>query len=146
MSIFIIRGPQASGTRVRTADPLPGAVLRSLVHRAIDAGRTVAIRSCSCEDELLTVLRVADHTRGEITLLDPGCCAGSPRVQQRLRAMRNAWIEVHGETGATVFPADCGRRIGLADGYLAQTWVLALDMALEHLGDAEACNPLRVGT
>ena len=38
MSIFIIRGPEAAGALIRTAMPLPAPVLKSLVHRAIDAG------------------------------------------------------------------------------------------------------------
>ncbi|KAG1249337.1 hypothetical protein G6F66_015459 [Rhizopus arrhizus] len=43
MSIFIIRGPEAAGALIRTAMPLPAPVLKSLVHRAIDAGTSVAI-------------------------------------------------------------------------------------------------------
>ena len=46
MSIFIIRGPEAAGALIRTAMPLPAPVLKSLVHRAIDAGTSVAIRAC----------------------------------------------------------------------------------------------------
>jgi len=81
MSIFIIRGPEASGALIRTAVPLPAPVLKSLVHRAIDAGTSVAIRACGSEQELLDALRVADHSRGEVTLLDPGACANSLRLQ-----------------------------------------------------------------
>ena len=60
MSIFIIRGPEASGQLIRTAQPLPAPVLKALVHRAIDAGTTVAIRACGSEQELLDALRVGD--------------------------------------------------------------------------------------
>ncbi|KAG1320551.1 hypothetical protein G6F63_014202 [Rhizopus arrhizus] len=59
MSIFIIRGPEAAGALIRTAMPLPAPVLKSLVHRAIDAGTSVAIRACGSEQELLDALRPA---------------------------------------------------------------------------------------
>ena len=49
MSIFIIRGPEATGQLIRTAQPLPAPVLKALVHRAIDAGTTVAIRAYGSE-------------------------------------------------------------------------------------------------
>ena len=61
MSIFIIRGPEVAGALIRTAMPLPAPVLKSLVHRAIDAGTSVAIRACGSEQELLDALRVADQ-------------------------------------------------------------------------------------
>jgi len=80
MSIFIIRGPEAAGQLIRTAQPLPAPVLKALVHRAIDAGTTVAIRACGSEQELLDALRVADHSRGEVTLLDPGAHRRGARV------------------------------------------------------------------
>jgi len=103
MSIFIIRGPEASGALIRTAMPLPAPVLKSLVHRAIDAGTSVAIRACGSEQELLDALRVADHSRGEVTLLDPGACANSLRLQRLLPYLHNAYVEVH-DDGAVAEP------------------------------------------
>lgn len=153
MSIFIIRGPQASGGRVRTAPALPGEVLRSLVHRAVDAGTSVAIRACGSEQELLDALRVADHSRGEVTLLDPGACGGSARLQRLLPHLHNAYVEIHrGRTDAhapvaeACLPAGLGQRLGIAAGYGAQSYVLALDIALDHLGLAEQSHPVHVGT
>ena len=148
MSIFIIRGPDAAGTLIRTAVPLPGAVLRSLAHRAIDAGTSVAIRACGSEQELLDALRVADHAQGEVTLLDPGACAHSARLHDLLPHLQNAYVEVHAEGVAHPrrLPTGIGRRVGVAAGYGAQSYVLALDIALDHLGLAEQGARVHVGT
>ncbi|WP_422508854.1 3-dehydroquinate dehydratase [Stenotrophomonas sp. GZD-301] len=149
MSIFIIRGPEASGALIRTAVPLPALVLKSLVHRAIDAGTTVAIRACGSEQELLDALRVADHSRGEVTLLDPGACVGSVRLQRLLPHLRNPYVEVHDDDARTpeaCLPADAGQRIGVAHGYCAQSYVHALEIALDHLGCSELREGVHVGT
>lgn len=147
MSIFIIRGPEAAGQLIRTAQPLPGPVLKALVHRAIDAGTTVAIRACGSEQELLDALRVADHSRGEVTLLDPGACVGSLRLQRLLPHLHNAYVEVHDDdcrTPEECLPAGVGDRIGVAHGYCAQSYMHALEIALDHLGCSEV--GYRVGT
>ncbi|NIJ70103.1 type II 3-dehydroquinate dehydratase [Xanthomonas sp. 60] len=148
MSIFIIRGPGATGALIRTASPLPGPVLKSLVHRAIDAGTSVAIRACGSEQELLDALRVADHARGEVTLLDPGACAHSARLHDLLPHLHNAYVEVHAEgvVQEPWLPAGVGQRLGVASGYGAQSYVLALDIALDHLGLAEQGARVHVGT
>lgn len=149
MSIFIIRGPEAAGTLIRTAQPLPAPVLKSLVHRAIDAGTTVAIRACGSEQELLDALRVADHSRGEVTLLDPGACVGSLRLQQLLPYLRNAYVEVHDDdtrSPEACLPPDIGQRIGVAHGYCAQSYMHALEIALDHLGCSEIVDGVHVGT
>ncbi|AWH26676.1 3-dehydroquinate dehydratase [Stenotrophomonas sp. YAU14D1_LEIMI4_1] len=148
MSIFIIRGPEASGRLIRTAAPLPSPVLKALVERAIDAGTTIAIRACGSEQELLDALRVADHSRGEITLLDPGACADSARLQRLLPHLHNAYVEVHddGAQRETCIPAGAGRRLAVASGYGAQSYALGLEIALEHLGLAEDSNHFHVGT
>jgi 3-dehydroquinate dehydratase-1 len=148
MSIFIIRGPEAAGALIRTAMPLPAPVHKALVHRAIDAGTSVAIRACGSEQELLDALRVADHSRGEVTLLDPGACANSLRLQRLLPYLHNAYVEVHddGAVAEPCLPAGVGQRLGIAAGYGAQSYVLALDIALDHLGLAEQANRVHVGT
>ncbi|MEN5425858.1 3-dehydroquinate dehydratase [Stenotrophomonas pennii] len=148
MSIFIIRGPEASGTVIRTAEPLPALVLKTLVHRAVDAGTSVAIRACGSEQELLDALRVADHARGEVTLLDPGACAHSMRLQRLLPHLHNAYVEVHddGAVAEPWLPDGIGQRLGIAAGYGAQSYVLALDIALDHLGLAERAERVHVGT
>lgn len=149
MSIFIIRGPEAAGPLIRTAQPLPALVLKSLVHRAIDAGTSVAIRACGSEQELLDALRVADHSRGEVTLLDPGACVGSARLQRLLPHLHNAYVEVHNDdtrAPQACLPADVGQRIGVAHGYCAQSYMHALEIALDHLGCSEIVDGVHVGT
>ncbi|MCC7633130.1 3-dehydroquinate dehydratase [Stenotrophomonas rhizophila] len=149
MSIFIIRGPEASGPLIRTAPPLPAPVLKALVHRAIDAGTTVAIRACGSEQELLDALRVADHSRGEITLLDPGACVHSVRLQRLLPHLHNAYVEVHDDdtrAPEACLPPDVGRRIGVAHGYCAQSYMHGLEIALDHLGRSEIVEGVHVGT
>ncbi|MET0889876.1 MAG: 3-dehydroquinate dehydratase [Stenotrophomonas maltophilia] len=149
MSIFIIRGPEAAGQLIRTAQPLPPLVLKSLVHRAIDAGTTVAIRACGSEQELLDALRVSDHSRGEVTLLDPGACVDSARLQRLLPHLHNAYVEVHDDDARApeaCLPADVGQRIGVARGYCAQSYMHALEIALDHLGCSEIGEGVHVGT
>jgi len=148
VSIFIIRGPEASGRLIRTAAPLPSPVLKAMVERAIDAGTTLAIRSCGSEQELLDALRVADHSRGEITLLDPGACSESPRLLKLLPHLRNAYVEVHddGPLREACIPPGAGQRLAVANGYGAQSYALGLEIALEHLGLSEDCNRVHVGT
>jgi len=149
MSIFIIRGPEATGRLIRTPVPLPSPVLKSLVHRAIDAGSSVAIRACGSEQELLDALRVADHCHGEVILLDPGACVGSARLQRLLPLLRNAYVEVHDDDARAPemrLPADVGQRIGVACGYCAQSYMHALEIALDHLGCSEMAGGVHVGT
>lgn len=148
MSIFIIRGPEAAGPLIRTAAPLPSPLLKSLVQRVIAAGSSVAIRACGSEQELLDALRVADHSRGEVTLLDPGACAGSPRLQRLLPQLHNAYVEVHddGAVAEPCLPPGIGKRLGIATGYGVQSYTLALNIALDHLCLSEAGNGVHVGT
>lgn len=148
MSIFIIRGPEAAGAVIRTAVPLPSLVVKSLVQRAIDAGSNVAIRACGSEQELLDALRTADHSRGEITLLDPGACADSPHLQRLLSQLHTAYVEVHddGAVAEPCLPSGIGQRLGIAAGYGAQSYMLALNIALDHLCLSEASNRVHVGT
>ncbi|MCD9085520.1 3-dehydroquinate dehydratase [Stenotrophomonas sp. SY1] len=147
MSIYIVRGPQGNGPLQRAAAPLPEAVLKSLVHRALDSGTSIAVRNCRCEQELLEALCVADHSPGEITLLAPGACVRSARLQRLLPRLHNTYIEVHDDDGQEPrLPAANGHRLGVAQGFRAQSYVLALEMALEHMGCNEVGNRVHVGT
>ncbi len=147
MSISIVRGPQGSGPLQRAAAPLPPAVLHALVQRALDSGTPLAVRDCRCEQELLEALCVADHSPGEITLLAPGACVRSARLQRLLPRLHNSYIEVHDDDGQEPrLPATDGHRLGVAQGFRAQSYVLALEMALDHLGRSETGNRVHVGT
>lgn len=149
MSIFIIRGPETLGQFPRTPTALPREVLSALVDRAVCAGKTIAVRACGSEQELLHSLRIARQSHAEITLLDPGACAQSAKVQQGLKDMAMPYIEVHDDScdapEATMHGGN-PNRLAVVNGYMAQSYTLALDMALEHLGCAECECDVHVGT
>lgn len=148
MSIFILRGPEGSGPLQHAAAPLPAEVMKSLVFRALDSGTSIAVRDCRCEQELLEALCAADHSQGEITLLAPGACVRSARLMRLLPHLHNAWVEVHTDDGKAPEPRlpASAQRLGVAQGFRAQSFVLALEMALERLGCNEAGNRVHVGT
>lgn len=149
MSIYIVRGPEGSGPLQHAATPLPEAVMKSRVHRALDSGTSIAVRNCRCEQELLEALCVADHNPAEVILLAPGACVRSVRLQRLLPRLHIAYVEVHDDDGHAFdacLPASTGHRLGLAQGYRAQSYVLALEMALEHLCCNEVGNRVHVGT
>lgn len=144
MSIVILRGPE---TPARPCSPLPPQVLRALIERAIAAGTTVAIRSCASERELLNAVRISQRHGAEVTLLDPGACSGSPQLQRTLQACGMTYIEVHDDHPGALEPSLAnrhGHRLALAQGYGAQSYTLALSLALEHLGCEEG-GAQRVG-
>jgi 3-dehydroquinate dehydratase I len=148
MSIVILRGPETPSSQGRSVPAtLPTQVLRELVERAIAAGTTVAIRSCASESELLNAVRVSQQHGAELTLLDPGACSGSAQLQRTLYACGTRYIEVHDDHPGALEPSlpdRHGQRLALAQGYGAQSYTLALSMALEHLG-CEECGAQRVG-
>lgn len=149
MSIFIVRGPQTCGSVLLAAAPLPAPVMKSLVRRALDAGTSVALRDCRSEQELLDTLCAADHSPGEVTLLDPGACVDSPRLQRLLPRLHNVYVEIHADDGRApqpCLPEGSGQRLGVAHGYRAQSYVLALELALDHLCRSEVGNRVHVGT
>lgn len=147
-SVFLLRGPDAPGDGRHAPAPLPAPVLQSVVHRALDADATLALRDCRSEQELLDALCLADHDPAEVLLLAPGACVASERLRRLLPRLRNAYVEVHddGGTHPPHLPENAGHRLAIACGCGAQSYVLALDMALEHLACNEAGDPVHVGT
>ena len=149
MSIVIIRGPEAVGLFPRTPPALPGEVLGALVDRAVCAGKTISVRACASEQEVLHSLRIARQSQAEIILFDPGACAQSTQVQQALKDMAMPYIEVHDDSCDSpegTMRAGNDNRVAVVNGYMAQSYTLALDMALEHLGCAECECDVHVGT
>lgn len=149
MSIAVIRGPRSEGLFPRTPTALPHQVLGALVDHAVCAGKTIAVRGCASEQELLHSLRVAQQSHVEIALLDPGACADSPRLRKALDEMSMPYIEVHNDScdaPEALMRAGNGRRLAVVNGYMAQSYTLALAMALEHLGCAECECDVHVGT
>ncbi len=149
MSIAVIRGPESDGPHFRTPHALPHEVLGTLVDRALCAGKTIAVRGCASEQELLHSLRMAQQSHAEIALLDPGACANSPRLRKALDEISMPYIEVHNDScdaPEALMQAGNGHRLAVVNGYLAQSYTLALAMALEHLGCAECECDVHVGT
>jgi len=149
MSIMIVRGPASHDRLIRGPEPLPRELLHQLVARAADAGKTVALRACGSEQELLDALRVAQQARVEIAVIDPGACAGSARLRSVLATLACPYIEAHADRAdrpSPALPEGLGQRIASVHGYCAQSYMLALSIALEHLGCDSVASAGRVGT
>ena len=149
MSIIVIRGPETTGAIARMPPALPREVLSGLVDRAMYADKTIAVRSCSSEQDVLHSLEMARQSHAEIVLLDPGYCARSARLEAALARLGVPYIEVHDdscECPEAVMNAHGSQRLALVNGYMAQSYTLALDIALEHLGCAECQSDVHVGT
>ncbi|WP_162301141.1 3-dehydroquinate dehydratase [Xanthomonas prunicola] len=149
MSIVIMRGPEAALPLVRGPQPLPRAVIRQLVACAGDAGKTVAVRACGSEQELLDALRVAGQARMEIALIDPGSCVDSARLHRVLRDLPYPYVETHDDSvdrPERCLPHGLGQCIATVRGYCAQSYLLGLEIALEHLGCTEIQGDVHVGT
>lgn len=148
MSIVIVRGPDHASTPARPPIALPPPVMHGLAELACCAGKTIALRSCTCEHELLQALVACRRTQAELILLDPGACTGSVRLHQLLASASLPYIEVHDDGPGQhepSLPANAGQRIAQAHGYGAHSYTLALSLALEHLGCADI-GEVHVGT
>lgn len=148
VSIVILRGPDSphAGANAR----VPDAVRARLAESAADAGKTIALRSCRSEAELVEGLCGLRSDGVELLLFDPGACApASERLRRALEALEMPYIEVHDDDMAKPEPslASCGGAcLARVHGYSAQSYTLALAIALEHLGCAECGHGVHVGT
>lgn len=118
----------------------------------------LSLRACGSEQELLDALRVAQQAGIEAAILDPGACTASVRLQRQMQVLDVPYVEVHGmevhgrQQGHTPPRALAGDvavppcRIAEVEGYGAQGYLLALSIALDHLGCGEHVNPVHVGT
>lgn len=147
MSIAIIRSPDAVPHR-------PGGVstevVSLLVERASLAGKSLALRNCDSETEVYECLHRINDSPFEFVLFDPGACGcAGERLRMELKRLAVPYIEVHDDHfGALENPLaiDCGPRLKLVQGYGAQSYTLALSIALEHMG-CDACgNAVDIGT
>ncbi|MFC3552215.1 type II 3-dehydroquinate dehydratase [Lysobacter cavernae] len=149
MSIVIIRGPEHSAHG--NALPLvPDVVRRSLTERAAAAGKTVELRICRSEAELVECLRRTRGDQAEFVLLDPGTCVrASAAVRDVLDDLAVPYIEVHDDAPDVperLISPVCGPRLTWVSGYGAQSYTLALSIALEHLGCSACESEFHVGT
>lgn len=150
VSILILRGPNTDAAVDSMVPPLAGEVRATLVERAAGAGKALTLRSCRSESELVECLRGMRAANAELLLLDPGACLpASAELRGALQQLPVPYIEVHDDHMNALEPSltpDCGRRLRLVHGYSAQSYTLALSIALEHLGCAESGNDIHVGT
>lgn len=148
MPIAIIRGPEP--IRLASSAPVgvPKAVIATLLENAALASKTIALRTCLTEPELIDCLSHANRERFEFVMLDPGECACSEPLDAALKQLAMPYIEVHddcGELEPTLAAADCGRPLNVIQGYGSQSYTVALSIALEHLGCAGCENKYNVG-
>ena len=148
MSIVMIRGPEDPDPERSGA--IPDAVYKTLSRCAADAGKALMIYSCGSEEELVERLRQTRRDNADIVLLDPGRCAqASERLRDALAQLQVQYIEVHDDRyGAMdpVIPSGNGPRAAVVNGYAAQSYVLAMWIALERIGCADCANDIHVGT
>ncbi|MBU8978036.1 type II 3-dehydroquinate dehydratase [Lysobacter sp. MMG2] len=124
---------------------LPREVVSQLAGRASQAGRTIAVRGCRDVAEMVERLRRVDGKGTEFLLLDPGARADDA-LGAALEEVRIPYIEVHADDVRAHAPSIGRHRLDVVDGYGAQGYLLALSIALEHLGCAECENDVHVGT
>lgn len=103
---------------------------------------------CANEAEYLHALEGARLARTELLLLDPGSAATSARLHAAVVRAGIPYIEVHDDDCDAPEPRLPPSRgcLAVAQGFCAQSYTLALEMALEHLGCAECESERHVGT
>ena len=144
MSIAILTAPHDAGCGVHA---LSKEIVSQLVGRASQAGRTIAVRGCRDVAEMVECLRRVNGKGTEFLLLDPGARGcGNAALDAALDDVGVPYIEVHADGSRADDTEPVGRPLDVVDGYGAQGYVLALSIALEHLGCAECENDLHPAT
>ncbi|MFC5595668.1 hypothetical protein [Lysobacter niastensis] len=146
MSIAIITAPQGPRSQ---ANGLPREVVSQLVQRASQAGKTVTLCSCRNVPDVIEKLRRTGDDGTEFLLLDPGVHVPDGDLDAWLVRSGIPYIEVHADHSQAAQAAQAAatdKPLSVIDGYGAQGYVLALSIALEHLGCAECENDIHVGT
>ncbi|HEY4581868.1 MAG TPA: type II 3-dehydroquinate dehydratase [Lysobacter sp.] len=145
MAIVMIQGPDTAEGR-KPVD----IVQAGLAERAQSAGHALLHYRCATEAQLAERLARIDHGQADIILLDPGHCAQADGPLHRtLDHLQVPYIEVHDDSFdrlEAAIPAGVGPRVALVNGYRAQSYTLAMSMALERLGCADSENDFNVGT
>lgn len=150
MSIQIIEGPVDPLARPATSVETLRHVQATVSQRAADAGQSFSHHQCRSEVELVARIRLAKESGADIVLLDPGACSRASRpLRAALRGIGVPYIEVHDDVSEAPehhLPAGCGPLVAVVSGYAAQSYSLALSMALECLGCPECSQGIGVGT
>lgn len=145
MAIVMIQGPDDGGHAGIPADTIQAA----LSERAQSAGQQLVHYRCGNEQQLVDRLAGIDHDGADIILFDPGRCARpGGALCSTLEHLSVPYIEVHGDSHDRLEPVlpGNGARLAVINGYAAQSYTLAMSVALEALGCAEAENDVHVGT
>ncbi|MFZ5656099.1 MAG: type II 3-dehydroquinate dehydratase [Pseudomonadota bacterium] len=142
MAIVMIQGPDA-GTGGVSDD-----VHEALGARAQAAGQSLVHVRCNDARQLVERLGRIEREGADIILLDPGRCARDDSLHATLEHLPVPYIEVHPgrRDGAGASQPTAGPRLAVIDGYQAQSYTLAMSLALETLGCAESENDVHVGT
>ena len=150
MSIAIIRAPEPPQVGLRVRHGIPKEVMSRLIERASMAGKVITLRTCLSEADVADSLRAANDGPSEFVIFDPGECAyHNERVRTLLNALEMPYIEAHDDDFGALEPtlaSDYGPRLTLIQGYGAQSYTVALAIALEQLGCAECENNYHTGT
>jgi 3-dehydroquinate dehydratase-1 len=147
MSILVISGARSLDHSMHC---IPKGVVSQLVEHAALAGKTIAVRGCASEADVVRCLHCARDDGAELVLVDPGPYERSDGcIARALEDLPVPYIEVHDDHFDALearIPAEVGHPLHVVQGYGAQSYVLALAIALEHLGCAECENNVHVGT
>lgn len=155
MSIAIIRYAHSASRDLSAVageadDDIPCQVIEQLMAHAAMAGKSLVLCNCVSEIELMKCLDHIDERSCEFVLLDPGGrTSNDDRLRDVVQSLQIPFIEVHDDFRDALEPTlapDCSPRLHLVQGYGAQSYNLALSIALEHLGCAECENDIHVGT
>ncbi|HEY4561198.1 MAG TPA: 3-dehydroquinate dehydratase [Lysobacter sp.] len=144
MAIVVIQGPDTAEGRKPDDNVQAG-----LSRRAQSAGHALLHYRCATEQQLAERLARIDRGQADIILLDPGHCAGDGPLHRSLSHLQVPYIEVHDDSfdrPEPQLPDDAGPRVAVVNGYQAQSYTLAMSMALEKLGCADCENDFNVGT
>lgn len=142
MAIVMIQGPDAG------AGGVSDDVHEALDARAQAAGQSLVHVRCDDARQLVERLGRLEGEGADIILLDPGRCARDDSLHATLQHLPVPYIEVHPgrRASAGAGQPQPGPRVAVIDGYQAQSYTLAMSLALETLGCAESENDVHVGT
>lgn len=145
MTIVMIQGPAEDGHAGLPADTVRAA----LNARARSAGQELVHYRCADAGQLVERLARIDSGSTDLILLDPGSARPDPQVlTPTLAHLQVPYIEIHADSHdrpASVLPA-ANACVAVVNGYAAQSYTLAMSIALEQLGCAECENEFNVGT
>lgn len=144
MSIVLLRGPKRPNGVYRDQVEIDRLLLVRLIIRANRAGRRIAVRNLSSDKAMIAAIEAQQASQTEAILLDTGACVRDRRIHNALQACRLPYVEIrpsHLTDARLCEPEGIENRIALVRGVQSQTYMLALSIALEHLGREAGLMP-----